>query len=119
MKEIFNLTQHKATQEQIDSGVIDIDNHLIKDLLTFENKPSSFEILGRALKISDIAVSLGAKHVMIGGAPFFMSALESALKDKGIRVLYAFSKRESIDSHQEDGSVKKIAVFKHVGFVEV
>ena len=55
---------------------------------------------------------------MIGGAPFFMSALERALLDVGITPLYAFSIRESVEKAAEDGTVTKINVFKHVGFVE-
>jgi len=56
---------------------------------------------------------------MIGGAPFLMSALEDALVIAGITPLYAFSVRESVEAEQADGSVRKVAVFRHLGFVEV
>jgi hypothetical protein len=55
-------------------------------------------------------------HAMIGGAPWMMAALESALLDAYITPLYAFSVRESVEIAQPDGSVVKTAVFKHVGF---
>ena len=35
-----------------------------------------------------------------------------------IRPVYAFTARDSVDAEQADGSVKKVAVFKHLGFVE-
>ena len=54
---------------------------------------------------------------MIGGAPFLMGALESALLDYGITPVYAFSKRESVEEVQKDGSVKKINIFRHAGFI--
>lgn len=57
--------------------------------------------------------------VMIGGAPFFTASLEHALKEKGIQPVYAFSKRVSTEIQQKDGSVEKVNVFKHLGFVEV
>lgn len=46
-----------------------------------------------------------------------MSTLEKALQYTGITPVYAFSKRESKEEKLPDGSVKKINVFKHVGFV--
>ena len=60
-----------------------------------------------------------ADYVMIGGAPFFMAALESALRDVGVTPIYAFSKREVVEEPQSDGSVKKTAVFRHAGFVGI
>ena len=56
---------------------------------------------------------------MIGGAPFFMGILEQELKKQGIKPVYAFSQRESVDKEMADGSVQKVAVFKHLGFYEV
>ena len=63
--------------------------------------------------------SEGITKVMIGGAPYFMSTLEKVLKEHGFTPLYAFSKRESIEEKMPDGSVKKVQVFRHIGFVEV
>jgi hypothetical protein len=54
---------------------------------------------------------------MIGGAPYLMAPLEVALRAHGITPLYAFSVRESVEQTQPDGSVRKIAVFRHGGFV--
>lgn len=54
---------------------------------------------------------------MVGGAPFFMAPLEAALRAVNIIPVYAFSKRESVEEKQPDGSVKKTQVFKHAGFV--
>ena len=54
---------------------------------------------------------------MLGGAPFFMIVLHEMLADNGINPVYAFSVRESEEQVQADGSVKKVAVFRHRGFV--
>jgi len=54
---------------------------------------------------------------MIGGAPYFMGALESALLEAGVEPVYAFSRRVSEEMIQPDGSVRKVGVFRHVGFV--
>jgi hypothetical protein len=46
-----------------------------------------------------------------------MAPLEVALRAHGITPLYAFSVRESVDQVQPDGSVRKVATFRHAGFV--
>jgi hypothetical protein len=61
---------------------------------------------------------MGCRKAMVGGAPYLMPYLERALKAKDISPIYAFSKRESIDQVQPDGSVRKVAVFRHAGWVE-
>lgn len=56
-------------------------------------------------------------EVMIGGAPFFMSHLENFLRRNGLAPVYAFSRRIVEEQQQAGGTTKKIAVFKHEGFV--
>lgn len=118
---IINLTQHKATAEQIEAGVVDIedfhDKELLNKYLNFGEIPSMDELEMRAEAISDIGLQGNA--AMIGGTPYLMSALEQALITRGIKPVYAFSKRESVEETQMDGSVKKTMVFRHLGFVEV
>lgn len=124
---IINLTQHVATAEQIAAGVIEPaaeDKEIIQDLLTFNEIPSVEELKGRAYNLATLVTNMGAANashhtVMIGGAPFFMSFLQEALKKVGHKPVYAFSRRESVDQAQLDGTVKKVAVFKHLGFIEV
>lgn len=116
---ILNLTQHPATEEQVAAGVVDLCGHelqQLKKLLTFDDIPEHRDMLVRACEIASLAS--GYDKVMIGGAPFFMSTLESVLYRSGKIPCYAFSKRESAEEIQEDGSVRKINIFKHVGFVE-
>lgn len=124
---IINLTQHAATPEQIASGVIEPaaeDKKLIQSLLTFDEIPSVEELDRRAYGLATLVTNMGganASHhrVMLGGAPYFMGRLEAAMKAQGHRPMYAFSRRESEDQVQEDGTVKKVSTFKHRGFVEV
>lgn len=124
MNEIINLTQHWATPEQTAAGVIEPANKKsIQALLTFEELPSAEDMERRAnllaLMVTNMELGGGSRSVMIGGAPYFMGALERALKAEGHRPMYAFSRRESEDQVQEDGSIRKVAVFRHLGFVEV
>lgn len=125
---IINLTQHSATPEQSAQGVVDVlpgHRAWLTDILTFCDLPSNADMAERADLLAEYAAmyeladEVYPTHAMIGGAPFFMSALESALLDHGVRPLYAFSVRESIEQTMPDGTVKKISVFKHSGFVEV
>ena len=127
MAAILNLTQHVATKEQLDTGVrepqIEGMKELIQELLTFEDLPREGEVKERARRLAAVATDeLGYDRAgtaaMIGGAPFLMGALERALKDVGVQPLYAFSCREAQEVTNPDGSVRKVAVFRHLGFVE-
>ena len=118
---ILNLTQHQATVEQITLGVVEpevTDKKTICSLLTFEEVPSKGELESRAKALVAFVTKMGCCKAMVGGAPYFMSYLERALKEKGYTPVYAFSKRESVDQVQQDGSIRKVAVFRHAGWVE-
>lgn len=121
---ILNLTQHPATSEQITAGVVDLSDDrlaVLKALLNFGELPTRSEINDVAQDIAMLAMfcfePADQKQAMIGGAPFLMGALESALLERSIVPVYAFSKRDSVEEVQEDGSVKKINVFRHAGFI--
>lgn len=121
---IINLTQHAATPEQIAAGVVDLpaeDRASLVALLTFEDLPTADELDERAFRVAQLAahrdgIAPGTR-AMIGGAPFFMGWLERSLREHGIEPVYAFSRRESVEEVQPDGSVRKINVFRHCGFV--
>jgi len=119
MKKIVNLTQHSATPEQIAAGVEDLRGPALEALrkyLTFDALPARADIESAAEAIA--AMALGYEAAMIGGAPWLMAPLEAALRRYGVRPLYAFSRREVTEETMPDGSVRKVAVFRHVGFVE-
>lgn len=118
---VLNLTQHNASPEQLIQGVEEPtsdDKKVIAGLLTFDQIPGGEELRVAAVRLATLAGTYGASQAMIGGAPFFMRALEDALVLVGIQPVYAFSVRESVDQAQEDGSTRKVAVFRHQGFVE-
>jgi hypothetical protein len=129
---ILNLTQHQATTEQIEAGVIDLPADIIpivRNLLTFDTIPTSDEMNARAHDIAVIAADCAASEdrgdnagfalsAMIGGAPFFMTTLERALLNAGITPVYAFSVRDSREEPDGNGGVRKVNVFRHVGFIE-
>ena len=117
MEKIANLTQHPATPEQQAAGVVPIARP-VSELLTFDTLPTREEMQERAEQLAEIVQQHGLRHGMIGGAPFFMAPLERALRSKGITPLYAFSRRESVETTEPDGSVRKTQVFRHLGFVE-
>jgi len=126
MTKILNLTQHKTTPDQLTAGVVDPESPWkegIQRALTFEDLPTPEEIQRRAealAKIAEITKGIyGHDAAMIGGAPYLMSALERELRKRGIKPLYAFSKREVVEEQLPDGTVRKTQVFKHLGFVEV
>lgn len=121
--EIINLTQHTATPAQKLGGVVELNDEVkpqIVKLLTFTELPSQAEIEARAAKIADIANGACSEGAMIGGAPYLMTSLERALKKVGVKPMYAFSERVSVETVDElTGIVTKTNVFEHIGFVEV
>lgn len=121
---VWNLTQHLATPEQREAGVMDLPEELrsqLTELLTFDYLPDAEELQVRSGEILCLISTLphqpGARF-MIGGAPFFMEQLSAALRNSKLRPVFAFSRRESVERVLPDGSVQKTAVFRHLGFVE-
>lgn len=112
---IINLTQHSASDEQVEANVIEPTNKsAVQAAITFDAIPSVEEMVSRAQFLASIAKESGSKKAMIGGAPFFMGTLERVLIAHNITPVYAFSVRESIE---KDGV--KTSVFRHTGFVEL
>lgn len=120
VKVILNLTQHNATPEQVEAGVVEPkEKARVQALLTFNSIPSLDEIYERAEGLADVASRHGATQVMIGGAPYLMAPLEWWLIRRNILPLYSFTERVSEEQVQPDGTTRKVSTFRHVGFVRV
>lgn len=128
---IVNLTQHPASADQIAVGVVDLAGEALADLkeaLTFGELPDEQEIRARAEHIAELACynDMGGdegdspmpQQGMIGGALWLMAPLAAELMARGIEPVFAFSVRETKEQEQSDGSVRKVAVFRHAGFVQ-
>jgi hypothetical protein len=121
---IVNLTQHSATADQLAAGVRDMPpeaKSALSALLTFVELPTGDDLRQRA----DAVVALLLEEsdetpttAMVGGAPYFTAPLVEALTHYGIRAIYSFTRRESVESVNVDGSVSKTAIFRHIGWVE-
>ena len=127
---IVNLTQHQASPDQISAGVVDLagaERAALIDALTFDAVPSAIDIIERAIDIAELACHNGLGHVegddplprqaMIGGALWLMAPLAIELQARGVDPVFAFSVRETVETTQADGSVRKTAVFRHAGWV--
>jgi hypothetical protein len=126
---IINFTQHRATEEQLEAGVLCPHTggdeeyvKILKGLLTFDECPSIEDVESRAKELTRLATisadNWGIAIFMIGGAPFLMPALERHMKEAGLTPVYAFSKRESVEVVIDGATVKK-SVFKHGGFIGI
>ena len=122
MEPIINLTQHLATEEQLQAGVVDLSGEKREKLqrfLNFDRIPSELEINWRADQIVNLLEGEKEYHcqVMIGGALWLMGPLTRKLKAERYIPVYAFSVRESEEEILPDGSVRKVNIFKHKGFI--
>ena len=137
---ILNLTQHNATVEQQQAGVVDASPAVrayVQSLLTFDECPTWEEVQTRArilaqlaggdsIRATAAAVEDGVEPIgphqyaraMIGGAPYLMAPLVSELYEWGITPVFAFSERISEEQVQPDGTVRKVNIFRHAGWVE-
>ena len=125
MTTIINLTQHQPTAEQVAAGVVNLRRDLLESLNLCLNFEASYDKASLELSAKSIVALLFhngssgvGQRVMVGGMPSFMPILEKTLLQAGFRVLYAKSERVSVDQPQSDGAVRKISVFKHIGFYE-
>lgn len=125
MQKILNLTQHNATQDQLDAGVFEptpAQKARIKEILTFDSQILKYPdiIEERAAEMCALVTQFYSSvkvKLMIGGAPFFMGPLGDKLTHIGYEVVYSFTDRVSVDQVNEDGTITKTSVFKHLGFV--
>ena len=126
---ILNFTQHALTKEQLDSLVEEgftLKNvaseieapEYVKNCLTFTECPSREELNNKARALADYAqIYCEATDVIVGGAPYFMGALETALIERGIKPRYAFTERVAVETVNPDGSTTKTSIFRHSGWV--
>jgi hypothetical protein len=119
---IINLTRLPATPGQIAAGVVNLEGNsldILMSLTAFEEPPSKDFMRAAAGVLASIAAALEAEAAMVHVAPFFISTLEEALKEYGIKPLYALTRLETIEEIQDDDTVKKVSLPMHAGFVEV
>lgn len=115
---IINLTQHIATETQMKDGVFEpSDKNSVKTCLTFTVIPSKEDMVKRAKKLAQIAHEHKADFAMVGGAAYFISVLENELVSIGIKPIHSFTERKSVDKINDDGTVQKVSVFEHIGWV--
>jgi hypothetical protein len=119
---VYNFTMHEATQEQASQGVINLhgsDLVKLKAHLLFQPTYTNQDLLdamlglGEMMKARDPDLS-GEVSFMVGGLPNLMCALTQLAPI--YQLVFADSERKSVDHHMPDGTVKKVAVFKHLGF---
>ena len=56
-------------------------------------------------------------QAMVGGAPYLTDRLVRRLKELGVEPVYALSERVSKEVAGPDGTVTKVQVFEHLGFI--
>jgi len=114
---LVNLTQHRATKDQLEAGVFDLPGGQPAQLLTFVGVPERKLLHERAAELANMAKATGASHAMIGGYLALMGPLVRALTLRGIIPHFAHSERVSAEVAGPDGGVTKTLVFRHSGFV--
>ena len=121
---MLNLTQHTATFEQTQDGVIEPSQEVkgeIQKLITFDrtvmNSPQQISERAKALVALVKSAYPETTQAMVGGALYFMPALVAELKANDIQPFFSYTDRVSVETHNADGSVTKTLVFKHLGFV--
>ena len=142
---IVNLTQHKLTTAQRVAGAVELDvpshklrtiekpdgkggtlyrNERKEDYLTFHIPPKPSWIVHNAGALCRMAIdhrwaSDQPKWALLGGAPYLMSVLEKLLVSQHIQPVYAFTRRESVETVDSDGTVTKTSKFAFGGWVKL
>lgn len=119
---VLNITRHKATQGQLDDGVIDLPDYIIdpiNQLGIFEPVPSVELLRERAEQIVDILQIHYPMYddVMCGGAPYFNSILDKALISRGFKPHYPFTYREYVTHTDSKGKTVNTPIYVHRGLV--
>jgi hypothetical protein len=117
---VINLTKYRATPDQIEAGVLDVTDSLFGQLrvaLTFDKPPTPDEIIKRSQAIVDVAREADNVNVMIGGDLWMIPIIERLLYTNGFSVWYPLSKIVFKHVTKHDGTIEKMMVFHHEGFV--
>lgn len=121
MRNFLWCSPHTPTEEQLQSLQSNGNLLFLKDIspmtmADLTNTPSSrSECRVLAETISEIAENNNAKIIQLGGSPMFLVVASSVIGSG--RMIFADSERVSEDIPQPDGSVKKISIFKHKGWI--
>ena len=124
---ILNCTIHDITESQKLDGAIEgsqeFKEAIKKELLVIGMPTKSLletKAVGFGKLVSDEIEKTNADEVMIGsGMPSHQPLITAMLEVLRIKYCYSFSKRECVEEHQADGSVKKMFTFVHEGFYRV
>lgn len=119
MKKILNLSNHVLTQEQI-AELSSMGYEIVE--LNAEDKQrwsqlnlNNYEnVVYRIMEAEETRYNVDCFHVA-GFPPAVVLAVNTAFH-LGKRSVYAYSERVSEEVHQPDGTVKKMNIFKHLGF---
>lgn len=121
MRNLLWCSPHTPTSEQLESlnemGSLiflkDISTELMNRLTNTPSIRSECKVL--ADEISEVAERFHAKIIQLGGSPLFL-VIAAGVIGSG-RMIFAESERVSEDIPQPDGSVKKVSIFKHKGWI--
>lgn len=125
MKKMLWCSAHTPTKEQMESlsemGELLFLKDVNASLQDRINNCSSdrAELLQLANDINQIRIQMDCTIVQLGGSPMFLyiaGAMINGCMSKSV-LLFAHSERVSIDVPQEDGTVIKTSVFKHIGWI--
>lgn len=120
MKKLFVCFSHRLTQDQIDDfgGDIvvlkDINDELAAQSSQVPPELEEKDIKRLAADVVDAASKEDATHFYIAGEPTLVFHAMKLAKESGMQVIQSTTRRESEDIPQPDGSVKRVAKFKHV-----
>lgn len=121
MRNLLWCANHTPTSEQLESlnemGNLLFLKDIVPELMTrLSNTPSvRSECKILADEISEVAERFHAKIIQLGGSPLFL-VMAAGVIGSG-RMIFADSDRVSEDIPQPDGSVKKVSIFKHKGWI--
>ena len=117
---IINLTQHDATQDQLDAGVVNLIGeaaYKLKQAYRFNYVPSAEEKNRRVREIVQIAIDCKAEKALLDGPAWLTSALERELAVHEISAVYSFSMYPIIMTMEGDGTLVKRQRIKHMTFI--
>jgi len=124
-KILFVAFSHSLTEDQVSDAKLslgvekvvtlqEVDPVLQKEFSQVPAQASTEDIFYLAAKVVDRAIKAGASHFYVAGEPGVVVRASILAKLADIKVVQSTTARDSVEEIQEDGTVKKTAVFKHV-----
>jgi len=121
-KKLIVVMSHSISEDQVTDAKLELGVDTVEQMTgdvadackAIDPNASFQQIRGLAADVVGTAFGMDATHISVMGEPALVTAAYEFAQHNGMTFIQSTSERVSQDIPQEDGTIKKISMFKHV-----